>query len=291
MAYALLDHRHRPRGRQRQLHARPSGEADRFRGSRGPRDHGQGEGDGRGVLRQRSEVLVLQRLLTGGRQALTAAQRFPDDFDGIIAGAPAIWASHQSAGQIWIWQATHKDEASYLTPASLRVLHEAVVAQCDALDGVKDGVLEDPTRCTFDPAVVQCKERRVGQLPDAPQVEAARRSTQARRTRAPASGFSRRSIPAARSDGRRRPAQCRSATRPTSKVRRVPGREVGSDDAELRQRHRQSRQGRRPADRDRSGSHEAPRRGKLLMYAGWSDPGIPPGYLPEYYKTCWRRPG
>src|SRR5205823_9923863 len=84
---------------------------------------------------------------TGGRQALTAAQRFPDDYDAIVAGAPAIYASHQSAGQLWIWNATHIDDASLLTPAKYAVLHDAVVAQCDALDGVKDGVLEDPTRC------------------------------------------------------------------------------------------------------------------------------------------------
>ena len=95
---------------------------------------------------------------TGGRQALTAAQRFPDDFDGIVAGAPAIYASKQSAGQLWIWNATHKDDASFLPPAKYAVLHDAVLAQCDALDGVKDGVLEDPTRCTFDPEGVQCKD-------------------------------------------------------------------------------------------------------------------------------------
>ena len=119
---------------------------------------------------------------TGGRQALTAAQRFPDDFDGIVAGAPAIYASQQSAGQIWIWNATHKDDASFLTPAKYAVLHDAVVAQCDLLDGVKDGVLEDPTRCTFDPKVVQCKDA------DDPTVSPRRRwrprarSTPARRT-------------------------------------------------------------------------------------------------------------
>src|SRR5215467_12665296 len=95
---------------------------------------------------------------TGGRQALTAAQRYPLDFDGIVAGAPAIYASHQTAGQIWIWQATHKDAASYLTPPKLQVLHDAVMSACDALDGVKDGVLEDPTRCKFDPGTVQCKD-------------------------------------------------------------------------------------------------------------------------------------
>ncbi len=94
---------------------------------------------------------------TGGRQALTEAQRYPLDFDAIIAGAPANFAKRQTFGQIWLWQATHQDEASMLTPEKYAVLHKAVLEQCDALDGVKDGVLENPTKCAFDPKVVLCK--------------------------------------------------------------------------------------------------------------------------------------
>ena len=112
---------------------------------------------------------------TGGRQALTAAQRYPADFDAIVAGAPANFAKRQAFGQIWAWQATHKDEASMLTAEKYAVLHKAVIDQCDALDGVKDGVLENPTRCKFDPKVVECKN---GDGPDcltAAQVEAARK--------------------------------------------------------------------------------------------------------------------
>jgi tannase/feruloyl esterase len=117
---------------------------------------------------------------TGGRQALTEAQRYPLDFDAIVAGAPANFAKRQTFGQVWLWQATHKDDASLLTPEKFAVLHKAVVEQCDALDGVKDGVLENPTKCRFDPGVVLCKGnddlKNVG--PDcltAAQVEAARK--------------------------------------------------------------------------------------------------------------------
>jgi feruloyl esterase len=112
---------------------------------------------------------------TGGRQALTEAQRYPLDFDAIVAGAPANFAKRQTFGQIWLWQATHKDEASLITPDKFVVLHKAAVAQCDALDGVKDGVLENPARCKFDPKVVECKN---GDGPDCltpAQVEAARK--------------------------------------------------------------------------------------------------------------------
>jgi feruloyl esterase len=112
---------------------------------------------------------------TGGRQALTEAQRFPNDYDGIIAGAPANYTSHMTAGQLWIGQAVHKDEASYIPPAKYPAIHAAVLAACDAYDGVKDGVLEDPTRCHFDPGVLACKDGDGPSCLTAPQVEAARK--------------------------------------------------------------------------------------------------------------------
>jgi feruloyl esterase len=93
---------------------------------------------------------------TGGRQAMTAAQRYPSDFDGIIAGAPAMYASRQFAGQIWIWQATSTPETAMPIEAR-RVLNQGVMAACDELDGVKDGVLENPQACRFDPQVLVCK--------------------------------------------------------------------------------------------------------------------------------------
>jgi feruloyl esterase len=58
---------------------------------------------------------------------------------------------------IWVAQAVHKDEASYIPPNKYSIIHDAALQACDALDGVKDGVLEDPTRCTFDPQVLECK--------------------------------------------------------------------------------------------------------------------------------------
>jgi feruloyl esterase len=93
---------------------------------------------------------------TGGRQGLMAAQRYPADFDGIIAGAPANYMTHLSAQAVWAEQALHKSPASFLPTSKLPALHEAVLKACDGLDGVKDGVLEDPTRCSFDPKVLAC---------------------------------------------------------------------------------------------------------------------------------------
>jgi len=93
----------------------------------------------------------------GGRQGLMSAQRYPEDFDAIVAGSPAINFTGRSAQAVWIGQASHNEEASALTREKFEAVHTAVLAACDAIDGVKDGVLEDPTRCKFDPKTIECK--------------------------------------------------------------------------------------------------------------------------------------
>jgi feruloyl esterase len=94
---------------------------------------------------------------SGGRQALMEAQRFPRDYDGIIAGAPTNNWTRLMAGRIWVAQATLSDPAAYIDPSQYPIIHRAVLAACDSLDGVKDGVLENPTRCSFNPATLACK--------------------------------------------------------------------------------------------------------------------------------------
>jgi feruloyl esterase len=111
----------------------------------------------------------------GGRQGLKAAQMFPADFDGIVAGAPAIAFTGRSAQAVWIAQQTHKDAESALPQAKFAVVHEAVLTACDGIDGVKDGVLEDPRQCTFDPKTIQCPAADAPNCLTAAQVETVRR--------------------------------------------------------------------------------------------------------------------
>ena len=94
----------------------------------------------------------------GGHQALSEAQRYPDDYDGIVAGAPANNRIRQTFGFLASWMATH-DAAGVplLTAAKLSLLTKSVTAACDANDGLKDGLIDDPRRCTFDPASIACK--------------------------------------------------------------------------------------------------------------------------------------
>jgi feruloyl esterase len=93
----------------------------------------------------------------GGRQAMKAAQRFPADFDGIIAGAPGLDWTGRAAQALRVVQKLQRDEAARLPQAKRHLLYTAAVAACDAADGVKDGVLENPEKCTFDPGVLECK--------------------------------------------------------------------------------------------------------------------------------------
>ena len=107
---------------------------------------------------------------TGGRQGLKAAQMFPEDYNGIIAGAPA----NRTAISLWIADAVLKDPARYIPPAKYPVIHEAAVAACDAGDGLKDGLIDDPRQCRFDPAVLLCKAADGPSCLTAPQVAAAK---------------------------------------------------------------------------------------------------------------------
>jgi Tannase and feruloyl esterase len=93
----------------------------------------------------------------GGRQALMEAQRYPEDYDGILAGAPANYWTHLLAGAIYDAQTTTLDPASYIPANKIPAIAKAVNDKCDAQDGVTDGVLDDPRHCHFDPSTLLCK--------------------------------------------------------------------------------------------------------------------------------------
>lgn len=93
----------------------------------------------------------------GGQQGLMEAQRYPDDFDGIIAGDPANdWTRFYAGAHLWYSQAMLSDEEAHIPPAKLPALGNAVNAACDALDGIEDGILQNPLACNFEPATLTC---------------------------------------------------------------------------------------------------------------------------------------
>jgi feruloyl esterase len=94
---------------------------------------------------------------SGGRQGLMEAQRYPSDYDGIIAGSPANPSTRLGTWNVYVGQATLAEPTRVITPAKFPMIHAAVVNACDGLDGLKDGLIDDPRRCHFDFATLECK--------------------------------------------------------------------------------------------------------------------------------------
>lgn len=93
----------------------------------------------------------------GGQQGLMEAQRYPEDYDGILAGDPAHnWTRFYAGGHLWYSLALLADPESYLPPTKLAALGAAVDNACDARDGIMDGILNNPLACDFDPALLAC---------------------------------------------------------------------------------------------------------------------------------------
>lgn len=106
----------------------------------------------------------------GGRQALMEAQRFPEDYDGILAGAPANFWTHLLTKALADVLTTTLDPASYIPSSKLPTIARAVNVACDAQDGVTDGILNEPNKCHFDPEVLLCKEGDSDKCLTAPQI-------------------------------------------------------------------------------------------------------------------------
>jgi poly(3-hydroxybutyrate) depolymerase len=103
-------------------------------------------------------VSYFQGCSNGGREGLMEAQRFPGDFAGIVAGAPAVWITPGVERIIWETRlATDSGHRSILTQDAVALLHEAVMKACDALDGLKDGQIDDPRTCHYDPKRLICR--------------------------------------------------------------------------------------------------------------------------------------
>jgi feruloyl esterase len=111
---------------------------------------------------------------TGGRQGLAEVQRYPDDYDGVIAGAPVYTPLVYSNAMLRV-QAFHAKPESNLVAAQVPLIQKAVLAACDASDGVADGILTDPRACTWDPGALECESGAPAECLTHAQVESVRR--------------------------------------------------------------------------------------------------------------------
>ena len=111
---------------------------------------------------------------TGGRQGITAAVRYPADFDGVIAGAPAVNWMQLHAGRMASNRVVNRSEAAAIPSDKYALVHNAVRMACDAQDGVMDGIIENPLSCRFDPQVLECRGTETASCLTSAQVESAR---------------------------------------------------------------------------------------------------------------------
>jgi feruloyl esterase len=229
----------------------------------------------------------------GGRQGLQSAQRYPQDYDGIVAGAPALDWTGRASSALRVAAAVREKPDSMLDAAALDLLHRGALAACDADDGAVDGVISDPPRCRFDPAVLQCAEGRGSACLSPSQVVAARAVYSS-----PKNAATGRSITGLFPGSEKGWATWAGAAPFTTAVdhfRYI----VNGDAAWLPAAFQFDRDAPRAEAQDantvnaldpdlraffRSG-------GKLIQYHGWSDPQISPGASPQYYDSVVDRLG
>ncbi len=249
---------------------------------------------GRGV-----EKAYFDSCSDGGREALMEAQRFPEDYDGILAGAPAnSWSTLVAAGAISM-QALMVDPNAYIPDGKLKFIEQAALAKCDAPDGVRDGVIGDPAKCDFDPQALLCK----GDDPDdcltQPQIDALKRLYGGARDGEGEVIFPGYSM--GDEEGWRvwiigeGPGASAGALYVQNYFRYMvtgdPTFNVlkASPDELLRESREKGAADLDATDPDLS--RFAARGGKLILYHGWDDPAIPPGSTIDYYESVEKQMG
>lgn len=229
----------------------------------------------------------------GGRQGMQSAQRYPQDYDGIVAGAPALDWTGRASSALRVAAAVREQPDSMLDAAAMGSLHRGALAACDADDGVMDGVISDPPRCRFDPAVLQCAEGQATACLTPSQVAAARAVYSSARNTATG-----RSITGLYPGSERGWATWAGAAPFTTAVDHF--RYVVNGDANWSPAmFRFERDAARAESQDANTINALDpdlraffrRGGKLIQYHGWSDPQISPGVSPQYFDSVVDRLG
>jgi feruloyl esterase len=230
----------------------------------------------------------------GGRQGLKAAQRFPADFDGIIAGAPGNdWTGRASMAAL-VAQTLQKDEAARLSAEQARLVHTAALAACDAKDGVKDGVIDSPQQCVFDPAVLQCKAGEDASCLTAAQVKTAKLLYAPGRnpeTQREISGLFPGSEPGWTDMGWSASARATALDQFRFLVFKDPSWTLDRFDAATDIARAERMDDNTINALDPNLKPFIARGGKLIQYHGWSDPQISPGASVQYYQSVLKALG
>ena len=243
---------------------------------------------------------------TGGRQGLMAAQRYPEDFDAILAGAPANDHLYLHAGDMARMIDIFKDPEGLIPQAKQDMLAKAVMSACDALDGVKDNLITNPMACKFDPAVLQCKAGDAADCLTPKQVATAKRLyTAAKNSKGelifPGYAYGgeagiQRHARCHRSCCRHRhrqptlfPATCNWERTAILPIKIPTG--IGRRSTSIPIPHSRKRQGGIIDAVETDMSKFKAHGGKLLLYHGWADPAIQPEHTVNYYNTVLAKMG
>jgi feruloyl esterase len=228
---------------------------------------------------------------TGGRQALVEVTKFPDDFDGVLAGAPANPHIHLHAAGVERSMEMMKNPGGALSQANVEMLHKAVLAKCDALDGVKDGLIGDPSKCHFDPASLRCKGEETEGCLTAAQVETVKivfADVKTKKGEIIWTGF--------QPGGELQYAALKSVpTQPGGGWDSI--RILGHQDADYDFHKFDLDSDVELADKSGIDAHTydlSPFKkhgGKLLLYHGWADQAIPPGNTVNFYSAVLDKMG
>jgi len=221
---------------------------------------------------------------TGGRQALVEVTKFPNDFDGVLAGAPANPHIHLHAAGVERSIELMKNPQGALSEAKVETLHKAVLAACDKLDGVKDGLIGNPEKCHFDPAALLCKGADSDACLTAPQVETVKivfADVKTKKGEIIWTGYE------------------PGAELQIASLKTIPTQPGGGWDSIRILGHQDANYDWHKFDldsdvalADKSGidaltfdlSQFKNHGGKLLLYHGWADPGIAPGHTVNFYN-------
>ncbi|GAB3413014.1 alpha/beta hydrolase family protein [Flindersiella endophytica] len=240
----------------------------------------------------------------GGREGLLLAQRYPHDFDGIIAGAPGAFIYPLAVSLAWnVRSNTAADGDPILTIAKLPVLHAAVMAACDGLDGLVDNQLEDPRSCRFDPASIRCPAGT-----DQPSCLTAAQTVAVRKLYAgPADPAGRRLYPGGQAYGSELawagwvipdPVLGAFGAELADNALRYIGYPIGTPHSSLadfeftaREFHRLTPEGVRANSLSLDLREFRRAGGKLVIWHGWADSAIPPEGTLDYYQRLADRNG
>ena len=230
----------------------------------------------------------------GGRQGLIEAQRYPEDFDGLIIGAPWNFQSHSNAGFIWDAQ-TLAAPGARIPEEMLPAIAKAVVAACDKNDGLSDGIITDPSRCNFDPKSLACSSGQSSGCLTPPQVTALQKiydgPKNPRNGQPVFPGFARGSE--AGWTGMVRPQTAGSGLLVyfSNVVYQNRDWDLQTFNFDTDMAHTDEAVGKRgnAVSTDYSG---AMRRGvKIIQYHGWNDQTLQPAYSPQYYDQVAKANG